>query len=293
MGPVSVVWSRDFATWSAYLAALALLPLPFWLIESWQGLSGGAVGLMSLPISMVLSGVVARQPAWAQAPAPSAAQQRPVWAVWVGLCAALLAFNVLSLWSRHGLFAVGLLLPPLLFVWLWGALGWPKAKAMSLPIFFGWFALPWERYIHGVCDPVLQSWTTEIAYRALHWAGYPMIYWDAVTIYTSEFYVIIDESCSGINMLVTLTMYTLLFGWLVQPRLRYRVYLMLLVLPLGMLANGLRVAAIYLMGHYGGEALAMGPWHDRSGFLVFLPAFWFLFVVNQVLVRRDLRQRGA
>lgn len=291
---MGVRWTPGFAAGVAYLGCLAFLPVPFWLIEVWVGgtLGGGAAGLLAFPICMVLAWLATRQPAWARANARPAHGDRPGARVVLMLLAALAAlFAVLAQADRRWWMASGLLIPPFIFVWLWGVHGLPKARVLALPVGFGWFALPWEAFLRAALDEPLQAWTADIAAALLRLAGYPIQFWNDVTIYTYEFYVVVNETCSGMNMLVTLSMYTLLFGWVAQPRLRDRMYLMLLVFPLAMFANGVRVAVIYLLGHHGDQALAMGPWHYRTAYLVFLPMFWFLYVVNQALVRRHIRRR--
>lgn len=292
---MGVRWSPGFAAGVAYLGGLAFLPVPFWTTEIWiEGtLGGGAAGLLAVPIALVLAWLATRQPAWAQAVAHPHRGDRAGATLAVLILAALAAgFALLAHDDRRWWMASGALMPPFVFAWLWGTHGLPKARALALPVGFGWFALPWESFLRGGFDLFLQEWTADIAHGLLTLAGYPMRYWDAFTIYTFEFYVIVNETCSGMNMLVTLGMYTLLFGWVAQPGLRERIALLLLVFPLAMFANGVRVAVIYLMGHHGDQALAMGPWHYRTAYLIFLPLFWFLYVVNQALLRRRTARRA-
>ena len=188
-----------------------------------------------------------------------------------------------------GVLAVGCI-----WTWNWGVLGWPLAKHLVLPIFFVLFALPWEFYLRPLIQIPLQAWTTDIAMVMLENMGYSVWYYNEYTIDSDPYYLIVNETCSGINMIVSLTMYTLIFCWAVQGHIKTRLSLMALIFPVAMLANGLRVTAIYLMGFYGGEELANGPWHTGSAYLIFLPIFWFIFVAYQWLERRfraaDARQ---
>ncbi len=283
-GGVSTRWSPAFAAVVACVGSLAFLPVPFWITEIWLGgiLGGAAAGLMTVPFCLVLVMLAASRPNW-----DASSEERPgaAWALLV-----LLLVNAIGmLVARNAWDAVmvsAIMLPPAIWVWCWGFLGWGRAKALLMPVLFGYFALPWEHFLRRSLDVALQSWTADIALVALNLAGYPVRYWDGFTIYTREYYIVVNETCSGMNLLITLTMYTLVFAWVAQPSIRNRLKLLVLVLPVAMLANGIRVAALYLMGHYGGNELAMGPWHDRSAYLIFLPVFWFIFMVNQVLIRR-------
>ncbi len=284
-------WSPAFAAFVACVGCLAFLPVPFWITEVWLGgvLGGAAAGLLTVPFCLVLVTLASRRPAWEAPP-----EERPgaEWAL-VGLVG-LLALGLLLARSRwDSLMLSAIALPPAVWVWCWGTYGWTRAKALLMPVLFGYFALPWEHFLRRTIDIPLQGWTADIALAFLNLAGYGVRYWDAYTIYTHEYYIIVNETCSGMNLLTTLTMYTLVFAWVAQPALRDRLKLLLLVVPVAMFANGVRVAMLYLMGHYGGNELAMGPWHDRSAYLTFLPVFWFIFVVNQALLRRAMRRRPA
>ncbi len=187
------------------------------------------------------------------------------------------------------LISCGLVLPFLAWCWLWGTLGWYRASALTLPVSLTFFALPWEHFLRETLDKPLQSWTADIALQMLRLIGYPLRYWNDHTIYTEKYYVIVNETCSGMNLLVTLTLYVLVYSWVVKAELWDRAKLLFLVMPLALLANGARVAVIYLLGHYGGVELADGFWHTGSAYVLFIPVFWFIYIVNEALSERRRR----
>ncbi|MEZ4468624.1 MAG: exosortase/archaeosortase family protein [bacterium] len=281
-------WSPLFA--AATLACLLVIAIPvgIWTVHTWLDgtLGGGAAGLLAVPMSTVLAWLATRRPAWAT-PGPDRPGAERLLAV---TTAALIGGLVFVDHTWDALILVGALLPVAFFAWLWGWLGLGHARLLAVPVGFSAFALPWEYFLRARLDVPLQIWSADIAQLLLGLTGHPVRIWNDYTIYDARFYVIVNETCSGMNMLVTLAMYTLVFGWVAQPSLRARGLLFLLVLPLALLANGARVAGIHLMGLYGGVELAMGPWHTRSAYLIFLPVFWFLFVVNQALLRRAARR---
>ena len=120
----------------------------------------------------------------------------------------------------------------------------------------------------------------------LKMAQYEVWYHNAYTIDSSRYYVIVNETCSGVNLVMTLLMYTLVFGWFAQPRRLGRFILICAVFPIAMVANGLRVTTIFLLGHYGGIESADGFWHTGSAYILFIPVFWFLYVLNGILLKR-------
>ena len=284
-------FSTSLATITGLLLCVAALPVVFWIISTWMGgmLGGGAAGLLTVPICCVLVWLASRRPAWTAAvPERSGAHALMI--------AALIGYGVGLGWSLQtwdALMLSGVMLPILVWAWIWGTAGYGVAKALAFPIGFTWFALPYEHFLRRSVDIPLQIWSADIAALLLRLADYPIRIWREFTIYTDEFYVIVNETCSGMNMIITLAMYTLIFGWATQPSLRNRIYLVVLIFPTAMLANGVRIAVIYLMGHHGDQALAMGPWHTRSAYLIFLPVFWFIYVVNNALTRRWVARRRA
>jgi exosortase len=284
-------WSPAYAALLAGCGGLACLPVFFWAAEIWMGglLGGAAAGILTLPICMVLSSFAVSRPAWKR---DTLDRPGADWAL-AGVAVWLLGGLLWAGTEWDALIVAGVALPPAAWVWSWGLLGWSRAKALTLPILFAWFALPWEHFLRRSLDTPLQSWTADISFQLLSVAGYPMRYWKDYTIWSDAYYVIVNETCSGMNMLVTLSMYTLIFGWIAQPSFRNRLLLLTLVVPLAMLANGVRVAVIYLLGHYGGREWADGFWHTGSAYVIFLPVFWFLYVINGALTRRWAAARAA
>ncbi len=278
------LWATRYAGLLAGGLAVAFLPVALWCVECWTAkvLAGTAAALLAIPIACMLSYLATRRPAWsANLPNRPGATR-----VLLALITIYIAFLVYSRSHRDALLVGGLIAPVALWVWLWGYQGWSRARALTVPIAFGAFALPWEYFLRDSLDVRLQAWTTDIAMSTLETLGYRVWYFDEYTIDSGPYYLIVNETCSGMNMLVTLTMYILVFGWVAQPRFLGRALLLGLVFPLAMLANGLRVTVIFLMGYYGGVELADGFWHTGSAYLIFLPVFWFVYVVNGMLARR-------
>lgn len=288
-------WSTAYAAALAVGLAVLCLPIPWWAVETWLGgmLGGAAAGLLTVPICLVLAWLATRHPAWPRLAAlPDRPGAEPALAV---LVVALIAVLIWAApWGGDawdGLIVGGVLAIGVVWCWLWGALGWGPARGLLFPTGFAAFALPWEYFLRGAIDTPLQAWTADIALQGLRIAGYPMRYWNSYTIYSPDYFIIVNETCSGMNMLVTLAMYTLIYAWLAQPRVRNRIVLLSLVFPIAMLANGARVAVIYLLGHYGGVPAAEGFWHTGSAYVIFIPVFWFIYAVDRTLTRRDRRAR--
>jgi len=179
----------------------------------------------------------------------------------------------------------GLGLPLSLYAGLARSLGPDTAARYRFPIACLCFALPWEHFVRDV-DGTLQRASAVVAYHALTLAGYSITWWDEVTLVEPDYWVVVNETCSGMNLMLTLGVYALVYGWLTQRVFINRLWLLLLVAPLALLVNGLRVASILLLGKYGGDALAQGFWHTGGAYLLFLPVFWGLYALGRRLDAR-------
>ena len=66
-------------------------------------------------------------------------------------------------------------------------------------------------------DGTLQRASAVVAYHALTLAGYSITWWDEVTLVEPDYWVVVNETCSGMNLILTLAVYPRVYGWL-TPR---------------------------------------------------------------------------
>ncbi len=280
--PTEARFARPFSAAGLVAVALAAAPVLTWAARTWlEGtLGGGGAGLLTLPACAMLVGVASKRPA------DDGPFRVAPWAtILVGVALYVLGAASVSA-HREGWMLAGLGLPLMAHGLIGGAQGPETARRYVFPLYFSYFALPWELFLREL-DQSLQILSAQFAVALLHVGGYAPRFWNDYTFYDDDYYLIINETCSGMNMLVTLGMYTLVFGWATLRSLSGRATLLALVFPLAMTANALRIVAIFLMGKYGGDDLAMGPWHTGSAYLVFLPIFWVLYRVSVRLGRRE------
>ena len=253
------------------------------------------VGLLALALGV---GGVARA-LWAQAapPAPPASPIAHTARRWGWFGAALAALGVacalVSLEAR----ALPSLTPR---VWGWSVEAWRVAElfAQGAGVWCAWravalcrgegvagraltpsvialLALPWESPLRALNLP-LQRLGAGAAQHLLALAAHldPRLaarMWDDYTLYTPDFYLIINETCAGVNLLLSSALYAAGFTWVVGGSGRAALCLVALSLPLSLAANAARIALIFALGAYGGVELAMGPWHEGSAYLTQAP----------------------
>jgi exosortase D (VPLPA-CTERM-specific) len=113
------------------------------------------------------------------------------------------------------------------------------------------------------------------------------------------------EACSGIRSLMTLVTLALILVYFTRsdgPRLGFANMpardliragaLMMAAIPVAVLTNAARVAAIGYMTHTQGRQATGGFWHDASGWMVFIVALGLLLGLN-VILKHSLGRRGA
>ena len=267
---------------------LAVLPpIYYWLSYIWtQGLFGGIGAAVLTPfISLLLLFVALRRGLESK----SRVHSSFAIPVQTGCCLLSIVVFALSPELSSLLILIVLIWPLWALSWIDSVFGKAYRIQVTFPILFLWFVLPFEPYLFNVIDTPLQEITTDVSVGLLNFFGYEVEYWNAHSFYSKDFYIIVDETCSGMNILVTLAMYAVVFGWATKRSLGESFVLCLSVIPFALLSNGLRVSAIYLLGLYGGEAEANGFWHEGSGILAFMPTLLGIYMLGEFMRVRRFR----
>lgn len=284
------LWGWPLTITLSALLALAAWPVLSWATMVWLNTALGSIGaaLFALPISVTLIILTRRLPDWPREPPKDQRGGLGLYLTGLGLMGSCLWLGREG--ERWWMLMAGAMGVLATLGVVWGRMGGPRARALALPISVVVFCLPWEWALRGL-DPALQRWSTVGAHGLMELAGYEVSYWGEFGIHTPKYWVEVNETCSGINMLITFTFFAMVYGWASQRRWQGKVALLVITPALAIGANTLRVATILLLGHYGGDALAQGPWHYGSAYIVFLPMFGVLYWVGRLL-DQGARQRG-
>ena len=190
-----------------------------------------------------------------------------LWMLGFGALLALLAVR-----THQGRVAIGSL-PFMLTGLVWCYWGGKAALKCAFPFFFVWLCIPLPGFQQATVGMQL------LATKAAHWGatlcGVKTVVegtniasatgnWDAFNI---------AGGCSGMRSLMALIMISTAWAYLASGlSLWKRVVLALSAIPLSILANGFRVASIFVFAEYVNPAFASKTWHDWSGLLFFFPA---------------------
>ncbi len=159
--------------------------------------------------------------------------------------------------------------------------GWKHLAAISFPLAFLVLMIPSSTLLEQITFP-LQIIASKSASFLLMLAGVPAIReGNIILLPTARLEV--AEACSGIRSLFSLLTLTIVYGYLAESKIRIRMLLALLAVPISILANALRIAFTGLLVENWGVERAQGTIHMLSGWLVFVASLALVFLLHRLL----------
>ena len=174
----------------------------------------------------------------------------------------------------------------------WGA---AVLRMLWFPIFYLGFVIPLPGWFLDQITLPLKEFVSEIVTDGLAALDYPIARM-GVTIYVGAYQLLVEDACAGLNSLVSLSAIGLFYVYLLRgSNPAYSMFLLAMVIPIAILANGVRVAALVLITHYLGNAWAQGYLHNFAGMVTFVSALLLIFALDWVLtpLRNRLEPKGV
>ncbi len=168
--------------------------------------------------------------------------------------------------------------------------GFEVLKTLWFPIFYLGFMIPLPGWVLDYITLPLKQLVSEVVTTTLQWLGYPVAR-VGVTIYIAQYQLLVEDACAGLNSLVSLISIGLFYVYILHnSSAKYSILLLMLVIPIAILANVVRVTALVLLTYYFGDAVAQGFLHNFAGMVTFTSALLLIFLVDTLLrpVRRWL-----
>jgi exosortase len=162
---------------------------------------------------------------------------------------------------------------------LWGlaltAWGWTLARRTWFPAVYLILMIPLPYVVYDSVAFPLRLVAASFAGWVLRLTGLPVLV-EGNIIHLPNAVLDVVDACSGIRSLVSLLAVGLLLAHFVTPRLWQKTLLMLLVPPVAVFTNSLRVVSAGLMAESIGPQMLEGTVHDLTGWVVFMAAFALL-----------------
>jgi exosortase len=170
-----------------------------------------------------------------------------------------------------------------------------RGRSTFRELLFPWAALflaiPLPAILFNEISLPLQFLASRLGSSLLTLAGVPVIR-EGNVIQMSSLTLDVAEACNGLRFLISLITIAIVYGYLNEPGLARRVWLVLAAIPVAIGANGLRIMVSGLVGAYWSPQKAEGLVHTFSGILVFAISLVLLALVHAVLSWTN-RQRQA
>lgn len=256
--------------------ALAFSPYLLYLVRTWRRLS------LEYTLTCLLAVPVAAGLAYLSRHRLPAAQHSAPW--WKGLWAGAMVLHGLGVFTGYyGL--SGVALPLVLLALTAHRSGAARANHFLFPFSFLIFLLPLPWLLQPSLAIPLQQATAGLAAALLYPAPMDLSLL-GVYVYTPRYYILVNDTCSGLHTACALLMFGIVLSQLVPLSRRAQGLILALVLPAGLLLNAARVAYLLVMGHVWGKSAATGLNHDLSAVFFFGLVYWLFFRLARRLERR-------
>lgn len=160
------------------------------------------------------------------------------------------------------------------------------------PIVYLGFVIPLPGWFLDTITLPLKEFVSEIVTAGLAMVGYPVGRM-GVTLYIGSYQLLMEDACSGLNSLISLTAIGLFYVYLIRgSNPLYSLLLLTMVIPIAIAANCVRVAALVLITYHLGNAMAQGYLHNFAGMVTFISALLFIFALDWVLTPLRHRLEG-
>jgi exosortase len=160
--------------------------------------------------------------------------------------------------------------------------GWSMFRALMFPVAFLIFMIPLPGIIFNSVAFPLQLLAAQIATDVMQVCAIP-VFREGNVMHLAATSLDVEEACSGIRSLISLSALGVLFAYITETRWLPRVLLVAMVVPIAIVANVFRVTVTGLLAHYVSVDTALGLFHSVGGLSVFVVATLLLLAVSKLM----------
>ena len=217
--------------------------------------------------------------AWERRHDALAAPLRPLpWLALLAIPGGLVWFVAERLGLMEGQQLAAMTLLQLFFL---ATLGWARYRALSAPLLYLYFLVPFGAFL----TPYLQNFTAQFTHIGLDLLGIPN-YTDDLLISIPEGQFLIAEACAGLRFLIASVAFGVLYACMIYRSPTKRALFILASILIPIVANGFRALGIVTLGHIIGSAEAAAVDHVIYGW-VFFSAVILMLIAAGLPFRED------
>jgi exosortase len=169
--------------------------------------------------------------------------------------------------------------------------GWKRLRSVSFPLGFLILMIPIPVIIYNQITYPLQLLASRFATAWLEVMQVPVLREGNVLI-LPNYSLEVVEACSGVRSLMTLLTLAIVYGYFVESRRCARYALPILMVPIAIVSNAIRIMGTGVLTYHFGPRAAEGFFHEFSGWIIFIVALILMFICHLILRRigKDQRQ---
>jgi exosortase len=162
-------------------------------------------------------------------------------------------------------------------------------KALAFPLLLLLFLFPIPAIVYARVTLPLQIFASATAETVLNWSGIPVLR-DGNILELPHQRLSVEEACSGIRSLLSLSFLSLVYAYFFDRRVAMRWALLAATVPIAIAANAARVTLMGVLSEYR-AGMAYGAFHLFEGWALFVVALSLIVVVHLGLCRYLIAQR--
>lgn len=157
--------------------------------------------------------------------------------------------------------------------------GWKMLRAVSFPLSFLILMIPIPVIVYNQITFPLQLLASRFATFCLQLIDVPVLREGNLIILPNYTLEVVD-ACSGIRSLMTLITLAIAYGYLVEKRRWIRWTMVLIMIPIAIVSNAIRILGAGVLTFHFGPSMAQGFFHEFSGWVIFVAALLLMFACH-------------
>ncbi|MEK6749678.1 MAG: VPLPA-CTERM-specific exosortase XrtD [Pseudomonadota bacterium] len=168
---------------------------------------------------------------------------------------------------------------------LYALAGWRGFKIAGPPLLFLAFMIPLPQFLFRELSQSLQLISSTLGVALVKLFGIS-VFLEGNVIDLGNFQLQVVEACSGLRYLFPLLTLGFIMAYFYRDKFWKRVLVFLSAIPLTVLMNSLRIAAVGVTVEYWGKSMAEGVLHDFEGWAMFMSCIAVMVAEMWLLSRR-------
>ena len=161
--------------------------------------------------------------------------------------------------------------------------GFRVIRTLLFPIFFMFLMIPIPGVILDPLSSFLKLLVSDVSVDILYYLGYPVAQ-NGVVIMVGSYKLFVADACSGMRTLLMLETLGVLYLYLVRHPSHIRtIGLAILIVPISIFSNILRVIMLILITFYFGDAAGQGFMHDFASLALFIFGIALMITTDSIL----------